>query len=299
MGRIGRFMARRFLPFCALCAVVVFVSLVAPGCAPRGGNVADDATGTSSAPTVEVSSSTTTPDPEGSDLVILLAVASSMVSTYQRIWPDYQMPLFALWPDGRVLVLERGGFGATPVYLEAQLDRQQLDTLRGWVQEAKVSTLADTYPQPQRGASSIMISDTPEVRLRIRDGDTRAEVIFALGYPINDVLFPARLDTLDKRLRSYRPPNAHTFVHDRIEVVVTERARTGVENTYYPLPAEFSLDGMTEIFRSVDDVLYSKTFGGAEAARIAMRIDAGEWLYQDARRSYWITYRPLLEWPKP
>jgi hypothetical protein len=142
-----------------------------------------------------------------------------------------------------------------------------------------------------------MIFDTTELRLRIRNGGARADVTFALGYPTSDLLLPARLDRLDKRLRAYRPPNAHTFVHNSIEVVVREQART--QNTHYPLPAEFSLDKMTEIFRNVDEVRYSKTFSGAEAARIATRIDAGEWLYQDARRSYWLTYRPLLEWPEP
>lgn len=66
------------------------------------------------------------------DLVILPTAESSQVSTHNILWPDYRMPIFALWPDGRMLLLERGGWGAgTPVYPVAHLDRRQIDRLRG------------------------------------------------------------------------------------------------------------------------------------------------------------------------
>lgn len=297
MERIEQSLACRFLPVWAL---VVLMSSVTAGCAPREGHVATEGSSISSEPTAEIPPSRTDSGSEGGDLVILLAEASAMASTCHITWPEYQMPLFALWPDGCVLVLEKGGSGAgAPVYLEAQLDRQQIDTLRGWIEDADVSSLADFYPQPQTGDTRIMISDATELRLRVRDGRARADVTFALGYPVDDMRLPARLDTFDKQLRTYRPPNAHTFIHDSIEVVVRELARTGVKNRYHPLPAEFSLDGMTEIFGSVEEVHYSTTFRGAAAARIAARINAGEWLYQDDRRSYRIVYRPLLDWPEP
>ncbi len=298
-----RLRARWLVVVCALIALVATVA--AAGCAPGAGDVTPEPSTTSSAPTEDVPSSTTGSGSgsgsgsEDGDLVILLADAYSMVSTYHIIWPDYQMPVFALWADGRVLVLQTGGWGAgTPVYLEAQLDRQEIDMLRGWIEEADVSTLADVYPQPIPGVGW-SAEDAAQLRLRVREGGARADVVYTLGYTVDDVRLPAHLDTLDRRLRTYRPPNAHTFVHESIEVVVTERARTAVTNTYYPLPAEFSLAGMTEVFRSVEEVRYNKTFTGAEAARIATRIDPGESLYQDDRRSYWISYRPLLEWPEP
>lgn len=286
--------------------LVLLAAVVAAGCAPGAGGGTAGSSTTTSLPPADAPSSTTptgaTVDaPEDDTLVIVLAEAFAMASTYHRIWPDYQMPVLALWPDGRILVLEAGSWraGTHPVYLEAQLDRPEIDRLRGWVEEADVATLATEYPQPQTGGTHIVVFDSTGLRLRVRDGDVRADVRYTLGYPIDDVLLPARLDSLDRRLREYRPPNAHAFVHERIEVVVTERARTAVTNTYFPLPAELSLDGMTEIFRSVEEVRYSRTFAGADAARLATRIDAGERLYQDDRRSYWISYRPLLEWPEP
>jgi hypothetical protein len=121
-------------------------------------------------------------------------------------------------------------------------------------------------------------------------------VTFAV-IPGAGLLYPVRLKTLVDRLRACRPTDVRTFVHDRIEVVLTEDDPTAAKGLY-PLPAEFSLEG-TEIFRSVDEVLYSKTFIGDEAGLIAARVDAGERAYQDSTHSYPIQYRPLLEWPKP
>lgn len=198
-----------------------------------------------------------------------------------------------------MLVLQRGGWGAgTPVYLEAHLDQPEIDTLRGWVKEAKVSSLADTYPRPLTAFFRRVIgSESSTARLQLRDGAVRTDVTFAV-IPGAGLLYPVRLKTLVDRLRAYRPPDLRTFVHDRIEVILTEDDPTAAKGLY-PLPAEFSLKGMTEIFPFVDQVRYRKTFTGAKAGRIAARVDAGESVYQDATRSYRIEYRPLLEWPKP
>jgi hypothetical protein len=232
--------------------------------------------------------------------VVLLSEAWSQAGYYngEWAWHDFEAPVFALWPDDRMLVRVDGGYGySPPQYLEGRLTADQSAEVGQWLREADLTTLEISYP----GTGTMpATADATECRLQVRDPTKQIDVAFALGYPIGDTTYPERLSTLVKRLLSCRPTGSQPFVPDEIEVFVNERSRDRVPATgYFPLPAEFDLQAMEEVQRSIEQVTYRAVYRGEEAARIAARIDAGEHLYVSPKRSYWVQYRPLIEWPKP
>ena len=250
----------------------------------------------SSSTTASASTSTvpTEPDDAGdSGLVVLLGELRSMANYYFPYWKDYESPLFALWPDGWVMVREKGGYSSPALYLEAKLDESEIEEIRAWVAEAELDGLEPQYPLPDRQGG---ITDLPLWRLVVHDGTARSEVRFEPGYPNADDTYPARLQTLVDRLRGYRHDTLEPFVPREIEVIVVER-------TPYPpgclvsLPDIYDLSQMEEIFRSIEEVHYQKVVWGEEADEIMRRVDAGENLYTDERRSYRVLYRPIVRWP--
>jgi hypothetical protein len=245
-------------------------------------------------PTVTVTSTT----PADAGTTVLLTEVHSQASYYNQNWYGYEQPIFALWPNGRMLVREKGGYASPPAYLEVQLTGQQTSEVALWLEQARLSSLAASYPH--LGPTQMTMSDATEWRLRAQKGNERTDVSFELGYPVGDDTFPAALDTLVKRLESSRPEGAHPFVSDRIEVYITKRSRKTASATgYFPLPTEFDLEAMEVVSRNEDGVRYRAHYSGKQAELVAARIDAGEWLYVDAEHSYWLQYRPLLDWPSP
>ncbi|HLA81109.1 MAG TPA: hypothetical protein VJP78_05675 [Thermoleophilia bacterium] len=246
-------------------------------------------------PSIQVSSSTT--DGISTDLVVLLSEIRSMANYYYPIWPEYEDPLFALWADGRVMIRESGGYSSPALFLEAKLTHGEIEEIRSWLEEAALDALAPSYPRP-RGSGDMIIFDLPLWRLQVRDGGVKREITFEPGYPPSDRSYPAALKTLVEQLTNYRPQRAKPVVPADIDLIVEERAPVAAEG-YYPLPKEYDLSQMEEILRTADNVLYQTHFQGDEAAAIAARIDAGERLYVGEGRSYWVRYRPIVDWPEP
>ena len=106
------------------------------------------------------------------DLVVLLSEVRSMANYYYPIWPDYEDPLFALWPDGRVMVRESGGYAGPALFIESALDQTEVNEIRSWIEEAALDDLAASYPLPRR-SGDLMIFDLPQWRLQVRDGDVK------------------------------------------------------------------------------------------------------------------------------
>jgi len=166
--------------------------------------------------------------------------------------------------------------------------------------EANVFTLKARYPRPLMAWTLMRDSDGPVYDLQVGEGTQRAQVTFDLAYPVGDWAYPARLKMLVQRLQAYRPAGAHPFVHQAVEVQIVVRPRGEVQATgLFPLPAEFALNAMQEVFRNVDEVHYRATYRGEQAGRNAARIDAGETVYVDAQHTYELVYRPLVDWPTP
>ena len=233
-------------------------------------------------------------------LAVLLTEVRSQTNYYNRYWPGYEEPLFALWQEGRLLVRYKGGFGTSPWYLEAQLNAEERAQVTGSLAEADVYSLKAGYPRPLMAWTLMRTSDGPVYDLQVGDGTQPAQVTFDLAYPVGDWTYPARLKTIVQRLQTYRPAGAHPFVHQAVEVQVVVRPRGEVQATgLFPLPAEFDLNAMEEVFRNVDEVHYRATYRGEQAGRIAARIDAGEAVYVDTQHSYQLVYRPLVDRPTP
>lgn len=258
-----------------------------------------------SSSTTGVASTSTVPadlDVAGEEgFVVFLGELRSMANYYFPYWKDYESPLFALWPDGWVMVREKGGYSSPALYLEAKLDEAEIEEIRAWVAEAELDTLEPLYPLPERGgldstAPTVRITDLPLWRLVVRDGTASFEVTFEPGYPNADDTYPVQLQTLVDRLQGYRHDTLVPFAPREIEVIVAERA------PYPPgrltsLPDLYDLGQMKEIFRSIEEVHYQKIVWGEEAEEIMRRVDAGENLYTDERRSYRVLYRPIVRWP--
>ncbi len=220
-----------------------------------------------------------------------------MANYYYPIWPDYEDPLFALWPDGKVMVREKGGYSSPALFIQSELGPTEVNQIRSWVKEARLDGLAISYPLPRR-SGDMMITDLPLWRLQVWEGDVKREITFEPGYPPSDRSYPAALKALVERLTGYRPQAARPFVPTNIDVIVEKRAPITATG-YYPLPKEYDLSQMREILRTVDNVLYQRGFQGDAAAAIVKRIDAGERLYVGENRSYWVRYRPVVDWPEP
>lgn len=286
-------MRRGFIQAAVFLVVAVIVA-AALGCGTP--DKQSSVSSTLTAPTVV--SSTPLVDLVGSDdFVVLLSEVRSMANYYYPIWSDYEDPLFALWPDGRVMVRESGGYSSPAVFAQDELGKDEIQEIRSWIGEARLDDLAALYPLPRR-SGEMMITDLPLWRLQLRDGDIKREITFEPGYPPSDRSYPAALKTLVEQLTNYRPQGARPFVPTNIDVIVEERAPITAEG-YYPLPKEYDLSQMQEILRTVDNVLYERGFQGEAAAAIIKRIDAGERLYVGESRSYWVRYRPVVDWPEP
>ncbi|MCL5734598.1 MAG: hypothetical protein M1274_03260 [Actinobacteria bacterium] len=232
-------------------------------------------------------------------LVILLSEVVSMANYYQFGWPGYEEPLFALWPDGRVMVRNSGGYAAPAGYVQGMLTASEISEIASWLEETELGSLDSKYSLAhQSGKTTIVIFDLPTWRLRVDDGGSKTDLTFEPGYPPGEETYPAPLKKLVERLRSFRPQAGRPFVADSVEVMVEERAPLTVKG-YYPLPGVYDLARMVEVRRTVESVQYKRTYEGAEAAAIAARLNAGEWLYDDGRRSYRVSYRPIVDWPEP
>ena len=244
--------------------------------------------------TTSVASSTTTTTT--GNLVILLTEVSSQPGYYNRWQGAAPEPLFALWADGSMRVRVAGGYAATPpVYEEAMLTAPEVEQLRGWAAEADLSTLAHTYPLPAKAGG---VTDLSVWRLEVGDGQTASTVTFEkFPYPADEASYPARLRTFVDQLMSYRPPEQRAFVPELIDVLVVERAP--IKATTSALPPEFDPKNMGVQFRSVEEVRYTAVYDGEEAARVRARLDAGQYFYNTERRSYYVYYMPLVEWPMP
>ena len=233
-------------------------------------------------------------------VAVLLTEVRSQANYNNRFWAGYEEPLFALWPDGRLLVRYKGGLGTSPWYLEAQLSAEERAQVAGWIAEAGVYSLKARYPRPLMAWTLMGGEDGPVYDLQVGEGTQHAQVTFDLAYPVGDWAYPARLKMLVQRLQAYRPAGAHPFVHQAVEVQIVVRPRGEVQATgLFPLPAEFALNAMQEVFRNVDEVHYRATYRGEQAGRNAARIDAGETVYVDAQHTYELVYRPLVDWPTP
>jgi hypothetical protein len=79
------------------------------------------------------------------------------------------------------------------------------------------------------------------------------------------------------------------------------RVRTdtrSVRSDFGPLPPELDPKTMHVAERSIERVIYVKTFTGAEARRLQDLIENQEF-FDDARRSYQISYRTVDALPQP
>lgn len=161
--------------------------------------------------TTSVASSTTTSvpaSPEG--LVILLTENSSQAGYYVDGWQGYNEPLFALWPDFRMMVRVAGGYkGEPPVYEEAMLTFPEVAQLRTWAAAADLSTLKDTYTLAGG------FSDPLVWRLEVGNTQSAKAVTFErYPFPTDEPGYPARLKTFVDQLMNYRPPGAPVRVRE-------------------------------------------------------------------------------------
>ena len=278
--------------------VVACTSTPSTSSTPPAASGATSSTTLSGTPT---STSTSANITEGSitatgALVILLTEQASTSSYYYPIWgPEYPTPLFALWPDGRMLVKTVGGYGVGPaIYQEAWLSSAEVDELRNRATAARLSTLASTYPVPGKVVGKGV--HLPPWRLQVTNGGTTDTVTFWTDYqPVDDDTYPARLKAFIDQLMSYRTAIAKRFAPDEIEVVVRERPQAMRDTS--ALPAVFDLGHMEEISRTEQEVRHEAIFAGEKAATIRALLDSGRFLYNQAGRSYDIYYRPIVDWP--
>jgi hypothetical protein len=276
------------------CGVLLFAALAVAACDGNSPNLTTSLPTTLPLSTTSVASSATTSvptSPEG--LVILLTENSSQAGYYVDGWQGYNEPLFALWPDFRMMVRVAGGYkGEPPVYEEAMLTLPEVAQLRTWAAAADLSTLKDTYTLAGG------FSDPLVWRLEVGNTQSAKAVTFErYPFPTDEPGYPARLKTFVDQLMNYRPPELKPFIPDRINVLVVERAP--IKGKTSTLPPEFDPNNMEVASRSVEEVQYQAVFSGEEAAKIRALLDAGQFFYNTERRSYYVYYLPLIELPQP
>ena len=269
----------------------VAVARLGAGCAglaSPGSSAASTTASTSAATASATASTASVPAGTTGGIVILLQELVGATSRGAGL-PLYRQYPFALFPDGRAFWERWTNSSSAGRMLQADLTAEEVELLRGWVREAQLGTVDKEYPPAGDAVSQILL-------LTVRDGDTRSEVKLWMNLPHSyPPTCPASLVRFLDRLSSFSAAGQMPFRPERIEIMVTEKNKQ--TDLGLPLPPELDPATMEVAWRSEERVVYVKSFSGAEAKRLEELIDR-QHSFDDARRSYDVSYRPL-DLPQP